>query len=202
METREEFLERWILLLCIIFFSINKILIWNLRYRNVPPVKSRWTRPATTTAVSSTVVKVFDESKGTEYQEVPVDSLPVEEPCLPLLTSNCPGWICFAEKTHPQAIPYLSSVKSPQQILGVLIKKMLQEVKPSPENTFDSSSIFSPAQQKPYVVSIQPCFDKKLEASRLVSGKCETFFYPCMTVSLCLVDRISFIKSPRARKST
>ena len=165
-------------------------------------MKSKWTRPATTTAVSSSVVKVFDESKGSEYQEVPVDSLPFEETCLPLLTSNCPGWICFAEKTHPQAIPYLSTVKSPQQVLGVLIKKMLQEAKPSLWNTFDSSSIFLPAQKKPYVVSIQPCFDKKLEASRLVSNRRETIFHIYMIVSLCLVDRISSIVRPRARTST
>eukprot|EP01035_Chromulina_nebulosa_P025070 gene25070-32691_t len=146
METREEFLER---------------------YRNIGAVKSLWTRPTTTTAVSSTVVRVFDESNGSENTEVPVDSVPLEEPCLPLLTSNCPGWICFAEKTHPQAIPYLSTAKSPQQILGVLIKKMLLEGKPSLWNTLDSASNSLPLQQKPYVVSIQPCFDKKLEASRL-----------------------------------
>jgi iron only hydrogenase large subunit-like protein len=134
-------------------------------------VKSRWTRPTTTTAISSTFVRVFDESKGSEHTEVPMDSMPLEEPCLPLLTSNCPGWICFAEKTHPQAIPYLSTAKSPQQILGVLIKKMLLEGKPSLWNALDSASNPLPSQQKPYVVSIQPCFDKKLEASRLVSAK-------------------------------
>ena len=33
------------------------------------------------------------------------------------------GWICYAEKTQGDAIlPYISHVRSPQQIMGVLIK--------------------------------------------------------------------------------
>ena len=66
---------------------------------------------------------------------------------LPLLTSECPGWICYAEKTQGEyIIPYISRVKSPQQILGSLVKRN------------KSRNI--------YHISIQPCFDKKLEASR------------------------------------
>lgn len=33
-----------------------------------------------------------------------------------VLTSACPGWVCYAEKTAPEALPCLSSVKSPQQV--------------------------------------------------------------------------------------
>ncbi|CAF1193631.1 unnamed protein product [Rotaria sordida] len=66
---------------------------------------------------------------------------------LPLLTSECPGWICYAEKTQGEyIIPHISRVKSPQQILGSLIKK-------------DKNKNI-------YHISIQPCYDKKLEASR------------------------------------
>ena len=77
---------------------------------------------------------------------------------LPLFVSSCPGWICYAEKTHPQIIPYLSTVKSPQQILGIFIKKFFRQYILSSSSSSSSSII---------VVSIQPCFDKKLEASRL-----------------------------------
>lgn len=63
---------------------------------------------------------------------------------LPLLNSSCPGWICYAEKTHPFLIPYISTVKSPQQLMGSLVKKV----------------------QKSIHVTIMPCYDKKLEASR------------------------------------
>ena len=41
---------------------------------------------------------------------------------LPMLASNCPGWICYAEKTHPEAIPYISTCRSPQQIVGRALK--------------------------------------------------------------------------------
>jgi hypothetical protein len=34
---------------------------------------------------------------------------------LPMLASACPGWVCYAEKTHGDYIlPYISSTKSPQ----------------------------------------------------------------------------------------
>lgn len=34
---------------------------------------------------------------------------------LPMLASACPGWVCYAEKTHGEyALPYISTAKSPQ----------------------------------------------------------------------------------------
>lgn len=74
---------------------------------------------------------------------------------LPILTSSCPGWICYAEKTHGSFIlPYISRVKSPQQIMGSLVKDYLCK------NVFDITP------DKIYHVTIMPCFDKKLESSR------------------------------------
>ena len=36
---------------------------------------------------------------------------------LPMLASACPGWVCYAEKTHGSYIlPYISTAKSPQVI--------------------------------------------------------------------------------------
>lgn len=72
-----------------------------------------------------------------------------------MFASQCPGWICYAEKSQPQSIPYISSTKSPQQIFGRVVREILHE----------SEGI---AHSIPYIVSIQPCFDKKLEASRRV----------------------------------
>lgn len=72
----------------------------------------------------------------------------------PLLASACPGWICYAEKTHGDLIiPHLSSVKSAQQIAGSIIKTRLSKL-----NDCSPSSI--------YHVTVMPCYDKKLEASR------------------------------------
>lgn len=72
----------------------------------------------------------------------------------PVLTSACPGWICYAEKTHGNWIlPFISKVKSPQQIMGSLVKSYVPEK-------------MKIAPSKVYHVTVMPCFDKKLEASR------------------------------------
>ncbi|XP_029914485.1 cytosolic Fe-S cluster assembly factor narfl [Myripristis murdjan] len=73
---------------------------------------------------------------------------------LPMLTSACPGWICYAEKTHGEFIlPYISTTRSPQQMMGSLVK-----------GYFAEQQGLSP--QQVYHVAVMPCFDKKLEASR------------------------------------
>lgn len=71
----------------------------------------------------------------------------------PVLSSICPGWVLYAEKTHPYVLPYLSLVKSPQQITGCLLKELAAE-----KLNCSRSSI--------YHLSIMPCFDKKLESAR------------------------------------
>ncbi|KAK3089490.1 hypothetical protein FSP39_004011 [Pinctada imbricata] len=72
----------------------------------------------------------------------------------PMLASACPGWICYAEKTHGTYIlPYISTTKSPQQIMGSLVKDYLANQLGIPPD-------------KIYHVTVMPCYDKKLEASR------------------------------------
>lgn len=78
----------------------------------------------------------------------------------PILSSVCPGWTCYAEKSHPHVIPYLSGVKSPQQITGTMLKHLVSE-----ETGLGGDKI--------YHLSIMPCFDKKLEASRPEFGEDE-----------------------------
>jgi len=47
---------------------------------------------------------------------------------LPMLASACPGWICYAEKTHGAYIlPFISTAKSPQQVMGTLVKEFFGE---------------------------------------------------------------------------
>lgn len=39
-----------------------------------------------------------------------------------------PGWICYAEKTHGEFIlPYISTTRSPQQMMGSLVKGYFAE---------------------------------------------------------------------------
>lgn len=76
------------------------------------------------------------------------------EKILPLFTSNCPGWVCYAEKTCGEIIlPHISTTKSPQQVMGTLIKKHYAKQKNIKPETI-------------YHVTIMSCYDKKLEASR------------------------------------
>lgn len=72
---------------------------------------------------------------------------------LPQFTSCCPGWVKFAEHFYPQLLGNLSTCKSPQQMLGALIKHST----PS-ERSVATENIVS--------VSIMPCTAKKFEARR------------------------------------
>ncbi|KAL7628359.1 Cytosolic Fe-S cluster assembly factor nar1 [Parahypoxylon ruwenzoriense] len=71
----------------------------------------------------------------------------------PILTSSCPGWVCYAEKTHPHVLPHISRVKSPQALMGTLLKTTLSRTLGIPPDRI-------------WHLAVMPCFDKKLEASR------------------------------------
>lgn len=74
-------------------------------------------------------------------------------PKRPILSSACPGWICYAEKTHPHVLPHLSRLKSPQALAGTFLKTLLSRLLDIPPSQI-------------WHLAIMPCFDKKLEASR------------------------------------
>ncbi|KAF9452405.1 iron hydrogenase [Macrolepiota fuliginosa MF-IS2] len=72
---------------------------------------------------------------------------------LPMLASACPGWICYAEKAHSEMLPFIARTKSPQQVMGTLVKQWIgKKLGKRPDEI--------------YHVSVMPCYDKKLEASR------------------------------------
>ncbi|KAF7546686.1 hypothetical protein G7046_g9230 [Stylonectria norvegica] len=71
----------------------------------------------------------------------------------PMLAASCPGWVCYVEKTRPNVLPHLSKVKSPQALMGTMLKTTL-------------SRILGIAPSRIWHVAMMPCFDKKLEASR------------------------------------
>jgi len=80
---------------------------------------------------------------------------------LPIFTSCCPSWVLFVEKYFPEYIPNLSTCKSPQQMLGALIKTYWAE-----KEKIDQKNIVSAA--------VMPCTSKKYEAERFemnVSGQ-------------------------------
>lgn len=72
---------------------------------------------------------------------------------LPMVTSCSPGWVSFVETYYPQWIPHLSSCKSPQQMLGAMIKNFF-----ATRQGIDAKRIFN--------VAIMPCTAKKSERAR------------------------------------
>ncbi|MEI7596829.1 MAG: [FeFe] hydrogenase, group A [Bacteroidota bacterium] len=72
---------------------------------------------------------------------------------IPLFTSSCSSWIQYAEQLAPEVLPMISTCKSPQQMMGSIIKSFYaKEYHLQPENI--------------YTVSIVPCTSKKFEALR------------------------------------
>jgi iron-only hydrogenase group A len=101
--------------------------------------------------------KVFTTGIGTdvcitELTENLIDKLEKRSDS-PLFISACPAWVKYCEQFMPSHIPLLSTVKSPQQITGVLIKTIVAgQHNVNPENI--------------YSVSATPCLAMKFEARR------------------------------------
>ncbi|MDD5439786.1 MAG: NADH-dependent [FeFe] hydrogenase, group A6 [Candidatus Omnitrophica bacterium] len=72
---------------------------------------------------------------------------------LPMITSCSPGWIKFCESFYPAMLPHISTCKSPQQMMGAMIKTYYAK-----KTGIDPASMYS--------VSIMPCTAKKYEAHR------------------------------------
>lgn len=72
---------------------------------------------------------------------------------LPLFTSCSPGWVKFMEEFYPEFLENVSSCKSPQQMMGAVVKRIW-----APEKGIDPKKVFH--------VSIMPCTAKKFECAR------------------------------------
>ncbi len=72
---------------------------------------------------------------------------------LPQITSCCPAWVNYCEKTAPDILPHLSSCKSPQQMFGAVMKQYF-------------SKVLDVRPERLYFVSIMPCNAKKYESMR------------------------------------
>ncbi|KAM7535293.1 hypothetical protein Aperf_G00000102885 [Anoplocephala perfoliata] len=112
---------------------------------SLPLLDSTWSRDIALFAAAEEFVSVFKKD--------------AETPALPILTGICPGWVCYAEKTHFNLplnpvdqeeaflLKHISRVRSPQQLLAGVLKRSLTG-------------------RRLYLVFVMPCYDKKLEASR------------------------------------
>jgi NADH-quinone oxidoreductase subunit G len=72
---------------------------------------------------------------------------------IPLITSCCPAWVDYMEKYYADMIPNFSTAKSPQQMMGAMIKSYWAD-----KAGIDPDNIYS--------VSVMPCTAKKWETKR------------------------------------
>jgi len=66
-----------------------------------------------------------------------------------MLTSCCPGWIKYMEEYYPDFMQNVSTCKSPQQMMGALIKSYFAEK-------------FDIPKEKIFHVSVMPCTAKNM----------------------------------------
>ncbi|MDD4661723.1 MAG: [FeFe] hydrogenase, group A [Candidatus Pacebacteria bacterium] len=101
--------------------------------------------------------KVFDVSVGADLVTIEEANELIEritkKENLPMFTSCCPAWVKFVEFYKPELIPNLTEVKSPQILLGGLIKTYYAK-----KENIDPKDIV--------VVSVMPCTSKKYEIKR------------------------------------
>jgi len=101
--------------------------------------------------------KVFDVSTAADFTTIEEAEELVQrisqKKVLPMFTSCCPAWVKYVEFYRPDLIPNLTSVKSPQNILGSLIKTYWAE-----KEKIDPKKIV--------VISIMPCTAKKYEIEK------------------------------------
>ncbi len=69
---------------------------------------------------------------------------------LPMFTSCCPGWVKYAEGFQPDFLPNISTCKSPQQMMGAVIKSYFAETE-----KINIKDLYS--------VAVMPCTAKKFE---------------------------------------
>ena len=100
---------------------------------------------------------VFDTSVGADFTTAEEAGEAVERILenkdLPIFTSCCPSWVKFVEFYHPEFRKNISHARSPQIMLGAIIKNYF-----APKQKIDPKKII--------MVSIMPCTAKKYEASR------------------------------------
>ncbi len=101
--------------------------------------------------------KVFDTSFSADLTIMEEGSELVQRVkkggALPMITSCSPGWIKFVEQFYPEFLPNVSTCKSPQQMMGAIIKSFFAD-----REGIDKKRIVS--------VSVMPCTAKKFECSR------------------------------------
>jgi len=101
--------------------------------------------------------KVYDTSFGADLTVIEEANELMERVAnggkMPLITSCCPAWVKYAEQYQPEFLGNISSCKSPQGMMGALIKNWLP-------------GKLGVEKEKIVSVSVMPCTAKKFEITR------------------------------------
>ncbi len=93
---------------------------------------------------------VFDVNNGADFTVIEEANELIEKlqsgKGLPLFTSCCPGWFNYVERFYPEFVNNVSSTKSPNEMLGSLVKYYFEQ-----------------KGKKVEIVSVMPCTGKKRE---------------------------------------
>lgn len=98
--------------------------------------------------------EVYDTSTGADFTVLEeagefLNKLETDTSGMPLFTSCCPAWVNYCEKNHPDLLPYVSTCKSPMEMLAAIIKEQHKNNR-----------------KKCFHVAIMPCTAKKYECAR------------------------------------
>ena len=78
-----------------------------------------------------------------------------------IICSECPGWVCYAEKKIGNiSFQYMSKIKSPHEISAIIIKEIFSKYLNNKINIDNDL----------YICSVMSCFDKKIEPIRYKTG--------------------------------
>ena len=123
---------------------------------NLPPGQSSMGQLVTALRIMG-VSKVFDTSFAADITVLEETKEFIERvqsgKNIPQFTSCCPAWVKYAEQFYPEYLDNLSSCRSPQQMLGSLVKKHYSRTL-----GIEAEDLF--------MISIMPCTAKKFEARR------------------------------------
>ncbi|OBA26054.1 iron hydrogenase [Hanseniaspora valbyensis NRRL Y-1626] len=94
----------------------------------------------------------------------------------PLLTAVCPGVVLYIEKQHNNLTSNFIKIKPEMSALGQLIK--------------DKKKNYALANNKIYHLAIMPCFDKKLESSKIEEDDVDCVLTPKEVINMFIDSKI------------
>ncbi len=127
---------------------------------------------------------VFDVNCGADYTVIEEGNELIqrltEKKGLPLFTSCCPAWFSYAEKFYPEFVNNLSTAKSPNEMLGSLVKYYFEQ-----------------QGKKVKIVSVMPCTAKKREV--LAHGEIDVSITTRELAKLIKMKNINFNTLPESK---